>query len=146
MECDAPAHIEQAQLRIIRFGDGGVAVRRLRQRELHIGLARDEPNLANQHVFDLDRVRRGDGERLRLVAGAHRTQADAPPAVGSSRRFQRLPCEPDGNGFTRIRRAPDRHFGIALENHAVAEDVGHGHARLRGNREEDDCGDTRRQS
>src|SRR6058998_2678872 len=94
-EGDLPADVEEAYERMIRGGRGGLAVRRLAQKPLHVRLAGDEPDLADEYVLQLDCVLAGDGQRRGRRTGAHGIEVDAPTAVRAGSRLFRLAGEAD---------------------------------------------------
>src|SRR5437588_3558318 len=108
---------------MIGGSDGRIAIRGLRQSELHVRLAGDQPHLADQHVLNLNGVRPRNGQGLRLGAGAQAKKFDTPFAVGTGGGLFDLAGESDGYYLAGIRRSPDRYSGIAFEHHAVAQDV-----------------------
>src|SRR5204862_868748 len=82
LESDLPADIEQTNEWMIGCGDSGIAVRRLAQEALHVRLAGDQPDFANQNIFQLDGVPARDIRRCRVRISPHWIKLDEPfPSV-----------------------------------------------------------------
>ena len=93
------------------------------ERHLRIGLPRDEPDVAHEHVLHNDRVLRAlDDELLRRRAPFHRRELHFPAALGVGFGGQAaMPAEAHGHAFARSGRSPDRYGAVALEDHVVRE-------------------------
>ena len=90
----------------------------------HVGLARAEPDVADQYVGDLclaSVLARGR-EPAALRAGRERVEAERPLAGRIGFGGLLLAGEFDGYFLVGIRPAPDRHGLLALEDHVVGED------------------------
>ena len=117
---------------------GEIIFRRLRDGEVHVGLAGSEPDLADQDVGERERRAWGGGsgghdtERARFGAGGHRIESDAPAAAGIGRGRVGLAGEGDRDGFPGIGRSPDGNGHFALQHHVVGERAGEAYDGGRG--------------
>ena len=88
---------------------------------LHVRLAAGDPNLADENVVEDDLVRPGDRQHER-AAGQERRQMRQPFTVGAGRDGDRLFGDLHRDGFTRSRRAPDRHLRALLQHRVISEE------------------------
>ena len=87
----------------------------------HVALATGQPDLADQHIGDLQRVGRPDDQLVRSP-GRHRFQRHLPPPglIGLGRTGPL--ADRDGYLLTGRCRAPHRHGTAPLQHHVVGED------------------------
>jgi len=104
-------------------------------RQFHVRLARADPDFANKDVRELDFVFAFDCKLRRRAARFKRFECHLPRAVLAGSGFLGLVSEFDGDIFTRIRRAPNGHWFIALKNEVIAEKRGQFDVRVRSARQ-----------
>ena len=87
----------------------------------HVGLARTQPDFANQDIGELDRVLASDGQFDRLFAGNHFRQFHLPAT--SFVRFcgGRICSQRYRDRFSSIGPAPDANLHLLLQNHVIAK-------------------------
>ena len=129
-----PRHRAEAKLPVVRLRRCPGRVVRLGQRQFHVRLPGAEPDLADEHVVERDRVRPGDPQRSGRRSRRKRGKIHAPLAVRPSRRFRPFAAEGDDHLFLRIGPAPDRQRCVLLQDHVVAEDAGQPHVGASGER------------
>ena len=128
----APLAGEHADQRVIRrrhllgfvVHTGKVVLGRLRDGEIHVRLARAQPDLTHEHVVEPCRrsaVTAGDHHGPAFRGCRHGCEVDAPFAVRTRRGRLLLAREFNRHGLAGSRRAPDRDFHPPLENHVVGE-------------------------
>ena len=114
------ADVEEPDLRMVRFLDL-VPI----HRPPHVGLPPANPNLAQEHVLELDRLppaRDGHGVGLAVGFAGREHHLPAPGLVGLALRG--LAEEGDGDRCIRIRIPKHRDRQLLLDDHVVAEDLG----------------------
>ena len=112
---------QQPDARVVRGGDLFGRVCRAPDSHPHVRLPGAEPDLAREHVIDLDAVGRpnGDGKR---PSSLRSTKVGPPPAVHvSGRRGRGPPRTGHDDLLTGIRPSPEGRLPLALEDHVVAE-------------------------
>ena len=112
---------EQADGGIVRRFSRGLAVRRAVQRPLHVGLARAQPDFADQHVLDEVLLSGADPQRIGTARGTRR-QPNHPTAVVVGAGLDPLVAELDQDQLVRLGLPPNRHRRVALQHHLVAKD------------------------
>ena len=90
---------------------------------LHVRLAGTDPDLADEHVVERDRVLALDGERVRAAVFLHGIEEHVPHAVGAGGGRVGLAAERYRDRLARISLAPDFVLDALLEHHVVAEHV-----------------------
>ena len=103
---------EQADLRIVGRGDVLLGTERSGQRHPHVRLARTEPNLADQDVFDVELVVAGGDERPRF-ARRERLQHHLPGAVLAGPGDLLLVGNADRDLFAGVGRSPHAATGTS---------------------------------
>ena len=95
------------------------------QRKLHVRLPAADPDVADQHVFDRDRVLASDDQLLADGIHLHGRQPEHPLALRVSVGRRVGAAHLDRHLFARLRRPPDRHRKIALQHCVIAKDRRH---------------------
>src|SRR5262249_20972141 len=113
--------VEQPNLRGIGSGDGLFRTVRGGERPLHVRLARANPDLANEDVFQLDLVLATDRQPVRLAIGLHGRQRHLPAPLGVGLCTGLVLAELHGHVLARIGPAPDRQRLVALQDHVTAD-------------------------
>ena len=117
----AGGNADQADLGIIGRGDFFLGPADAADRHLHVRLARTDPNLADEHVFQRDRVLAGDGERMG-TADRHGIEFDNPLArLGVGRGGLALIADFHRDLLALIGPTPDGHGNVALQDGVVGE-------------------------
>ncbi|OPZ23152.1 MAG: hypothetical protein BWZ02_03315 [Lentisphaerae bacterium ADurb.BinA184] len=134
----APAHQGDADQGVFQpVRDGIVALGTGIHGEHGVGLAADQPDLADEHVGEQAQLLAAllgtlgaDQQRVAVRAAGQRRQVDAPAAAIAGRRRGRLghrvPALVDGGGHGRAGRgpAPHRNRQLPLQHHALRKDAG----------------------
>ena len=136
-------HRDEADVRKLRGGFLEVGIVRLVHAPLHVRLAGADPDLADEHVIERDRVLPLHRERVRAAVLHDWVEQHVPCAVWTRRRGLRLPTERHGDGLAGIGLAPDFVVDALLDDHVVAEHVVERHVGLHGGggERQDDAGD-----
>ena len=123
--CRLVLHQEQANLGILCRRDFRLCVDQAGHGELHVRLARCDPDVTDKNVVEHDCVRRLDAQ-LEGTAGFAGRKIDAPAAVivGGSR--FRLAAECDRDSLVRCSHSPDVHWQAALHDHVIGQQGRHG--------------------
>ena len=90
----------------------------------HVGLTGAEPDFADEHVLNGDRVGALDRQRTGGGAGGETGEGDLPGAVAGCGGSDGLAGEVDGDFLAGRGGAPDGDTDVALEDHVVGEDGG----------------------
>ena len=98
---------------------------------VHVRLAGADPDFADEHVLNRERVRALDRERER-VTGLERIELHAPFALVVGLRRFGLAGNGDGDFFARRGGAPDRRGDVALKHHVIGDDRRQLDVRARG--------------
>ena len=120
LRCDVLGHGEEPELRVIRRGDLVFAVKGVGDAHLHVGLPGADPDVAHQHIGELDGFGAGDGE-LERAAGFERSDFGGPFAVRIGGGGGGFAVHADRHLLARLGPAPDRVFHVALEHHVVGK-------------------------
>ena len=118
-EADQAVRAFRAELVAVDVPPAGVACP---HRHFHVGLAAAQPDFADQHVVDRNRlILPLDDQRTILRARRQRRKFHHPLAVsvGLGRYF--LSCETDGDLLSGLRRTPDGNGHVALQHDIVNE-------------------------
>ena len=123
-------HGDQADLREVGGQPLQVGVVGVVDVPLHVRLARADPDLADEHVVDLDLVLALDRQRVR-PPGGHRVELHRPFLVVAGLGGLGLAVDGDGDLLARVGPAPDLVLLVSLEHHVRREqsrdlDVGRG--------------------
>ncbi len=117
--------VDHAQLRELRSQLFEIGIVGSVHAPLHVGLTGADPDFANKNILKCLCFIRRNRQCLRRAIGHHFRQTDDELSIriglsgdGLSRHFH-------GDIVARLRPAPDLNGHLLLDNHVVAEDVGH---------------------
>ena len=124
-------HPQLAQSRILRRRHLLRAGVGLRQRPFHVGLAAQQPDVADQDVLQRDGLVAGHLQPVR-TAGRQRIQLHAPAAIGTDASGGLAAAQRHGQRLAGRGLAPEAQGAVALQHHVLAEDLGQAHLGLGG--------------
>ncbi len=117
-------HIEEADLRVIRGGDLLLGIQRLGHGPLHVGLARADPDFAEEDIVESDRVLPLHGHGVGLAVRLQGRKVDPPLSVGTSFGGAALAGKLNRDFLSCRRRSPNPNQFLLLQDHVVAKDLG----------------------
>jgi hypothetical protein len=135
LHAGAQRHAQVAQLRVLRRGDFLGAGVGGRERPLHVGLAAQQPDVADQYVVQHHGLVALDEQAVR-PAGRQRGQLHPPAAIGADTRAGGAAAERHAQRLAGRGLAPQGQRAVALQHHVLAEHMGQSHFGLDGGGEQ----------